>query len=170
MWKKLGLTSNLPREARQFAPGDQAAEDWKEFVQTFDFFALIRAWPSIVGDDLSKNSVPLRLRSRTLFILTRYPAVSDQLNWMSVQLRQKVTQRFPTLAPLVEKLAFETNESFFVVHHQRVELKPPRKMLHPQDPRYKRLRAEAEKLFSNAESPEEKERWISLYVQSSQAD
>jgi hypothetical protein len=170
MWKKLGLTSVLPLGARQHAPGDQAAEDWKEFVQTFDFFALIRAWPSIVGEDLAKSSVPLRLRSRTLFILTRYPAVSDQLNWMSVQLRQKVTQRFPTLAPLVEKLAFETNESFFVVHQQRVELKPPRETFHPQDPRYKRLRAEAERLFAAAVTPEEKERWISLYVQSAHTE
>ncbi len=170
MWKKLAVEATFSPGARRFAPGDQAAEEWREFVQTFDFFALIRAWPELVGTDLGGKSTPLRLRQHTLFILTRHPTVSDALNWMSVPLRQKIVQKFPALAPMVERLAFETNESFFLERHSKVAEKPARVALHPMDPRLRRLRAEAESLFASVEDPAEKERWVSLYVQSAQAE
>lgn len=170
MWKKLALEATFSPTARRFAPGDQAAEEWREFVQTFDFFALIRAWPELVGKDLAGHSTPLRLRQKTLFILTRHPTISDTLNWMSVPLRQKIVQKFPALAPMVERLAFETNETFFMERHSRVQPTPVKPLPHPMDPRQRRLRSEAEALFANVEDVDERARWISLYVQSSQAE
>ena len=139
-------------------------------MQTFDFLELIREWPGLVGEMLSAQSVPMRLKNRTLFILTRHPIFSEKLSYLQRELVQKIIARFPILGPQIERLAFETNESFFLVREeQKVQKKAPFTP-HPFDPTARRARQEAEKLFADVQDPAEKERWISLYMQASQTE
>ena len=171
MWKKLEFKAPLePHNAVKRAPGDAAKNDWQEFVQTFDFLELIREWRTIVGEMLASQSVPMRLKNRTLFILTRHPAFSEQLSYLSVELIQKITKRFPVLGPQMERLAFESNESFFIDRAKKVAPKPLPPSPHPFDPAVRKARAEAEKIFIDVEDPTERERWISLYLQTSQTE
>lgn len=175
MWKKLEFKTPLGPSGLagggKHAPGDAAADDWREFVQTFDFLELIREWRTIVGDMLADQSVPMRLKNKTLFILTRHPAFSEKLSYLSKELIQKITKRFPVLGPQIERLAFETNESFFIAVAKRTPA--PRNVArvpHPFDPNVRRLKAEAEKLFADVEDSAERERWVSLYLQVAQAE
>ncbi len=158
MWKKLGFSR---------LTGAPAAND--DVAGAFDFLELVREWPTLVGRTLGDNSVPMRLKNGTLFILTRHPVFSQELSYLATPLLGKVSQRFPRLGPQLHKLAFETNESFFISHHAKVAEKPAAAAPHPFDPAYRRLKSEAEALFRDVEDPKEKERWISLYVQSAQA-
>lgn len=164
MWKKLKFTSLLPAVRGE---GATPQEEWQRFVEGFDFFSLIEAWRSIVGDMMAEQSIPLRLKNRTLFILTRHPAFADRLKFMEKLLLTKINERFPETKKMLQALAFESNESFFI-QKATPFLKPKPMTLHPQSPEYKKLRHEAEKMFQEVSDPEEKERWISLYIQSCQ--
>lgn len=171
MWKKLGFRTPLrPQETVKRAPGDAAAGDWQDFVQIFDFLELIREWPALVGDMLAAQSVPMKLKNKTLFILTRHPIFAEKLNYLQRELIQKIITRFPILGPQIERLAFETNESFFIVRDERKTQKPTPVAPHPFDPNYRRALVEAEKIFADVTDPTEKARWISLYVQTAQGD
>lgn len=166
MWKKLGFRTPLQsQDTVKRAPGDAAAGDWQQFVQTFDFLELIREWPALVGEMLAAQSVPMKLKNQTLFILTRHPIFAEKLSYLQRELLQKLTARFPQLATQVERLAFETNESFFIQREEKSTKKAPLPTPHPFDPAYRRARADAEKLFADVTDPAEKERWISLYLQ-----
>lgn len=164
MWKKLKFNSYTPT-----LRGEGAAphEEWQRFVEGFDFFGLIEAWRDIVGEMLARESIPLRLKNRTLFILTRHPAFADNMKYMEKILLQKIGERFPVAAPMLDKIAFESNEVFFQ-EKARPFLKTKAPTLHPHSPEFKRLKAEAEKLFADVSDAAERDRWISLYIQSCQ--
>lgn len=167
MWKKIGFRTPLQSaDTVKRAPGDAAANDWQNFAQTFDFLELIREWPGLVGDMLAKQSVPMKLKNRTLFILTRHPIFAEKISYLQRELTQKIVQRFPVLGQQIERFTFETNESFFVVREERIALKPQVTTPHPFDPSYRKARLEAEQLFTDVTDTEERERWISLYIQS----
>lgn len=169
MWKKLGFRTPLqPKDAVKRSPGDAAANDWRNFSQTFDFLELIREWPGLVGEMLAAQSVPMKLKNKALFILTRHPIFSEKLSYLQRELIAKIVNRFPELGHQIERLAFETNESFFIVREERVTKNKPKNEPHPFDPSYRKARMEAEILFADVEDKDEKERWISLYVQSTQ--
>jgi hypothetical protein len=164
MWKKLNFQSVSSQMKGQ---GQTPTEEWVRFVEGFDFFGLIAKWPEIVGEMMSRESIPLRLKSKTLFILTRHPAFAEKLKFMDRLLIAKIGQIFPEAKPMIHRLAFESNEAFF---QEKIQAFTKEKTpgLHPFSPEYKRLRVEAEKLFGQIESTEEKERWISLYIQAAQ--
>jgi len=166
MWKKLKFNGYLPPSRGE---GASQNEEWQRFVEGFDFFALIDAWRGLVGDMLANESVPMRLKNRTLFILTRHPAFADNMKYMERVLLKKIHERFPATRSMLEKLAFESNEVFFQERAKPlVKPKPP--TLHPHSPEYKKLRAEALALFKDVENGEEQERWVSLYIQMAQAN
>lgn len=162
MWKKLKFTAYVPAVRGE---GMSAPEEWQRFVEGFDFFALIEAWRDIVGDMQAEQSIPLRLKNRTLFILTKHPAIASNMKYSEALLLKKIAERFPEAAPMLKQIAFESNEAFFL-EKAKVHIKPRPPKLHPFSPEYRRARAEAEKIFSDASDPIEKERWISLYIQS----
>ncbi len=164
MWKKLKFNSYVPTQRGE---GAAPHEEWQRFVEGFDFFGLIEAWRDIVGEMLARESIPLRLKNRTLFILTRHPAFADNMKYMEKILLQKIAERFPVAAPMLDKIAFESNEVFFQ-EKARPFLKPKAPTLHPHSPEFKRLKAEAEKLFADVSDTGERERWVSLYIQSCQ--
>jgi hypothetical protein len=166
MWKKLKFNGYLPPQQGE---GASPNEEWQRFVEGFDFFALIDAWRSLVGDMLANESLPLRLKNRTLFILTRHPAFADNMKYMERVLLKKIHERFPATRSMLEKLAFESNEAFFK-EKARPLVKPKPATLHPHSPEYKKLRAEALALFHGLEDSMEQERWVSLYIQMCQAN
>lgn len=162
MWKKLNFQSLTPAIKGQ---GQTPQEEWIRFVEGFDFFGLIEKWPGIVGAMMAEQSLPLRLKNKTLFILTRHPAYAEKLKFLEKPLIAKISVIFPLAAPMIKKISFESNEAFFI-QKQATLPKKTEPMVHKFSPEYRRLRAEAERLFSEVENSEEKERWISLYVQS----
>ncbi|MCE3011732.1 MAG: DUF721 domain-containing protein [Proteobacteria bacterium] len=161
MWKKLNFQSVTPAIRGQ---GQTPQEEWIRFVEGFDFFALIEKWPEIVGEMMADQSLPLRLKNKTLFILTRHPAFAEKLKFLEKPLIAKIATLFPLAAPMIQKISFESNESFFIEKKATLP-KKAEPVIHKFSPEYRRLRAEAEALFKDIEAGEEKERWISLYVQ-----
>lgn len=162
MWKKLSFQSFTSTIKGQ---GQTPQEEWIRFVEGFDFFGLIEKWPEIVGPMMAEQSLPLRLKNKTLFILTRHPAYAEKLKFLEKPLIAKISVLFPLAAPMIQKISFESNEAFFI-QKQATLPKKAEPMIHKFSPEYRKLRAEAELLFKDAQEGEEKERWISLYIQS----
>lgn len=147
--------------------------------EAFDFLALIHAWPEVIGQRLAQNTIPLKNTRRTLTILTNHPAYSEQLKFMEVQLLQKIKKRFPSLQNSLRTLYFKTDSTFFhkqkvlaeerssgdKVHQEKMD-----KAFHKFSPEYRRLKKEADLEFENIESDEMREKLISIYIQSRQAD
>ena len=161
MWKKLNFQSFTQTIKGQ---GQTPQEEWIRFVEGFDFFALIEKWPDIVGEMMAEQSLPLRLKNKTLFILTRHPAYAEKLKFLEKPLIAKISVIFPLAAPMIQKISFESNEAFFI---QKQATLPKKEIptIHKYSPEYRKFRAEAELLFKDVENLEEKERWISLYIQ-----
>jgi len=137
----------------------------QSFYNTFDFLELIKKWPQIVGPKMAPVTSPLRIRKDCLFIVTMHAIYSQELSFLTEPIKTEIFKVFPNLKPIIKKIVFQTQEGFFkekAKDEQELSLKSK---LHPQSPRYKALKLEAERLFNDVEDPLHKEMLISLYIQ-----
>lgn len=173
MAKKL---SDLLKNSWDIAPSYQqrpnASAKKPGFGQdSFDFLKLIEKWPEIVGPKLAQETTPLKNRYKTLTVLTRQPAFSQQISFMEELLKKKITQVFPSLLGKIDRINFQCNPQAFQDQIQRVEKmgvtpsKPSAPVLHPFSPEYKQLKREADQLFSQVEDEQIKESLLNLYIQ-----
>jgi hypothetical protein len=82
-------------------------ESWepKAMVHGDPMAALRAAWPGIVGDDIAANTRPSEMTGSALLVLTRSPAWSQQLAFLSERITQAVCER---TGLSVERLRFRT--------------------------------------------------------------
>lgn len=66
--------------------------------------AIVAAWPSIVGADISKNSRPLTVSRGALLVLTRSSSWSQQLGFLSEGIIAVIRQRTPWAG--IDRVAF----------------------------------------------------------------
>lgn len=146
---------------------DIKRDEMRAVFLTFDFLDLIKKWPDIVGVKLAAVTSPLKIKQDSLFVITKHSSYSEELNWSSEMIKKEVFKHFPNLKPIIKKLAFQTQENFFEqkkVEEAKIAATVPK--LHPQSPKYKLLKLEAERLFADIEDEEMKASMISIYIQS----
>jgi hypothetical protein len=164
--KKINFNSLNYKDLDHFAPHDIKRDDLHNFYLTFDFLNLIKKWPEIVGEKLASVTSPLRLRGQTLMIVTKHSIYSQELSFLGETIKKEIFKFFPELKSIIEKINFQTQESFFnekkeVQGKSTLELK-----IHPQSPIYKKLNVEAERLFADVEDQDLKKILVSIYIQS----
>lgn len=174
---KLGDLLNDSWTGRQntFTPGrrsDGTVAARPQYRQeNFDFLKLIQKWPEIVGDKLAQETAPLKNRSRTLTVLTKHAAFSQQISFMEGPLRKKIIEFFPTLEGKIERINFISNPTAFYEEKEKTKkwdkradpAQPPR--LHPYSPEYKKLSREAQEMFGDIQDEEMQESLKSLYIE-----
>lgn len=168
MFKKIDFKGLNYRDLDRFGSHDQRRDEMKSFYQTFDFLELIKKWPKIVGEKMCQVTSPLKIKQDSLFIVTKHSIYSQELSFLSEEIKKEIFKVLPELKPVIKKLSFQTQESFFQqreIQGQKEALNAPPK-LHPQSPKYKLLKLEAERLFSGVDDPELKEVMISIFIQS----
>lgn len=139
--------------------------------ENFDFLKLIQRWPEIVGEKLAQETAPLKNRYKTLTVLTKHAAFSQQISFMEGPLRQKIIEFFPALEGKIDRINFISNPVAFFEEKQKTEkwLKParakPTPKLHPYSPEYKKLSREAEELFEDIHDEEMHQSLKSLYIE-----
>lgn len=166
MFKKLDFKRLNYSELDRIDSHDIKRDEMHSFYQTFDFLELIKKWPEIVGPKLAAVTSPLKIRQDSLFVITKHASYSHELSFLSETIKREVFKFFPHLKPVVKKLAFQTQESFFEQKMAQENLKAQVPQLHPQSPKYKMLKLEAERLFGDIEDQELKSSLISLFIQS----
>lgn len=164
--KKLDFNSLNYKDLDRLDAHDIKRDDMKNFYLTFDFLNLIKKWPDIVGEKLSKVTSPLRLRGNSLIIVTKHSIYSQELSFLGETIKKEIFKQFPELKPIIEKINFQTQESFFYNKEELINSIQEIPGLHPQSPVYKRLKLEAEKIFIDEQDPELKTLLISIYIQS----
>jgi hypothetical protein len=139
--------------------------------ENFDFLKLIQKWPKIVGDKLAQETAPLKNRAKTLTVLTKHAAFSQQISFMEGPLRKKIISFFPALEGKIDRINFISNPTAFHVEKEKVKKwhrgaddnKAPR--LHPYSPEYKRLSREADEIFDDIEDEQMVQSLKSLYIE-----
>lgn len=167
MFKKITFKSLNYKELDRFGRHDLKRDELYSFYQTFDFFELIKRWPDIVGEKMAAVSSPLKIKSDSLFIITKHSSFSHGLSYLSEEIKEKIFKIFPKLRPVIKKLAFQTQEAYFQERAQQKEnVATQTAKLHPQSPQYKIRKREAERLFSDIEDEELRKVLISIFIQS----
>lgn len=167
MFKKLDFKGLNYKELDRLGSHDLKRDEIHSFYQTFDFLDLIKQWPTIVGPKLAQVTSPLRLRQDSLFIITKHSAFSQQLADLSEEIKKQIFAVLPELKPVIKKLVYQTQENFFDQKQvQELKAKQEVQKLHPQSPKYKLLKAEADRLFKDVPDEEMRAIMISLFIQS----
>jgi hypothetical protein len=166
MFRKINFKSLNYAELNRFDAHDLRRDSLQSFYQTFDFLSLVKSWPDIIGSKLATVTSPLKIKGDSLIILSKHASYSQNISFLSEEIKEKIFKLFPELKKIIKKLNFQTQESFFTPNNQEEDKKPVVQSFHPQDPRYRILRSEAERLFSDVGDPELKNMLISIYIQS----
>jgi hypothetical protein len=166
MFKKINFKGLNYKELDQYDPHDLKRENMHSFYQTFDFLELVKRWPEIIGENLSLVTSPLKIKGDSLIIISKHSSYSQNISFLSEEIKLKIFKSFPELRPIIKKLNFMTQESFFNEKTTPDEIKTQKVKLHPQDPKFKILKLEAERLFSDIEDTELKAMLISIFIQS----
>lgn len=159
--------TDLPVSKFSQGPKNKAQKNVKGF---FEFMDLIKAWKEIVGEELSKHSMPLKLQKDNLVLITDHPIYSDQINFMAMVIIERIHKKFPTLQNKFSRLQFVTNSSAFQKQLKTMKLnkneEKEQQIFHKHSPFYQQNKAEADQAMEHIEDDELKEKFISLYLQS----
>ena len=172
MFKKIDFKGLNYKELDRFDQHDLKRETLHSFYQTFDFLDLIKSWPEIVGPQMCQVTSPLKLKNDSLYIITKHSVYSQELSFLSEEIKKEVFKVFPKLRPVLKKLVFQTQETYFTrkeAAEAKVKETTQAQRLHPQSPQYKKLKLEADRLFLNLPDPELREIMTSIYIQSKSA-
>lgn len=168
MFKKIDFKGLNYRDLDRFSSHDQRRDEMKSFYQTFDFLELIKKWPAIVGEKMCQVTSPLKIQQDSLVIVTKHSVYSQELSFLSETIKLEIFKVLPELKPIIKRLNFQTQEGFFQqkeIQAQKIAQSAPAK-LHPQSPKYKLLKIEAERLFGGIEDPELRQSMVSIFMQS----
>lgn len=167
MFKKLDFKGLNYKELDRYDSHDLKRENLHSFYQTFDFLELVTKWPEIIGPALAKVTSPLKIKGDSLIIVSKHASYSQNISFLSEEIKQKIFALFPQLRPVIKKLNFLTQEAFFKEQEMEAAKKTAEiPKFHPQDPRFKVIKAEADRLFGDIEDQELKQLLTSIFIQS----
>lgn len=158
-----------------------------QLSEAFDFLKLVHNWSDIVGPRLSKHTIPLKNQGRNLTLLTDHSAISQQVDFISSLIINKIEEEFPQLKGKIQKLNFIVDSTHFQkkmeqVSNQKSILAKQGKLkkselqnvpkdwkertgLHPYSPEFQKLKKQADSFFENVEDKQVKDLLTSLYIQ-----
>jgi mevalonate kinase len=152
--------------------GENSSNSYKKdkahLHESFDFLALIRSWKEIAGAKLAEHTIPLKNNNGTLVILSNHSAIANELSYMELPLKKKIFEKFPTLEKSILSIKFIVDTTHFSKQYEQFITPMEKKKaqtLHPFSPELRKLKREAEELFSEINDPEIKEKMMSLYIQ-----
>ena len=94
---------------------------------TFDFIHLVKNWDKIVGPMLAQNTIPLKIKSRNLFILTKHAVFSQELGFMVQLIIDKIEEQFPNFKGQIKKIRFASgdysSEEFNAIKEKKGQIK-----------------------------------------------
>jgi len=148
----------------------------KKGQDSLEFIHLIENWKNVVGPQLVKHTIPLKMNYKCLVILTRHSAYSQELQFMSEAIKEKITSLYPNLGPTIDKIYFKSDPSFFVstqensLDGENIRLMKEQNRNHPFSPHHQKLRKMAMESVGELEDKEMQELLISLHIQQAEAN
>lgn len=142
--------------------------------EVFDFLALVRDWQIIVGEKLSKHTVPIKNSRQVLTILTDHPAYGQELSFLQTVLIKKIEDRFPALKGKIKRLLFQNDPTFLKTKFSLMTKANAQKdqantnsapKYHQHSPEFKAVKKMAEETFLHIDDEETRNALVSLFIQ-----
>lgn len=139
--------------------------------ELLDFVQLINTWENVVGTKLSEHTAPLKIKHRTLIVLTDHPAYSQELSFLGPQIIKKIITLLPEMKKLITNISFQLNQQHFKTRKKQIELINEKRSTaqaityHQFDPKVIALKKRADEMFQDIEDLEVKEHLISIFLQ-----
>lgn len=125
---------------------------------TFDFIHLIKNWESIVGPLMAKNTIPLKIKYKVLYINSKHSVFAQELGFLSPQIIEKIEKMFPSLLGKISKIKFSfsqlSSDQFTQGKKMIQSVKETKPKLHPYSPEYQKIKSHAKMMFSEIEDEE----------------
>lgn len=139
-------------------------------VDLFDFLDLVNSWDQVVGPRLSQFTIPLKLKSKSLTILTSHPVYAQQLKYMESEIIKSIGNVLPATLGHISKVFFQVDNKYFTEKkaksiQKEVVKKEVENRLHPQSPEYKAIMQQAAVEFHDIEDEELKQSLMSIFFQ-----
>lgn len=141
--------------------------------EVFDFIYFIQNWHIVVGEKLSTNTLPLKIKNKTLFIITSHSIYSSQLQFLENQLLMKIHKSFPGLKNSVSRLNFKASQYFMDIkesQQQQIENQQgqvqevPKKENNKFNPSYLKARSDAKKVIGDIEDKDLEEALLDFNI------
>lgn len=129
----------------------------------FSFLLLIKQWEELVGKMMAENTIPLKIKGKTLIVSTRHAIFAQELSFLAPQILEKIKEKFPELEAKVNKIKFTYSDySAKSFSNEKIKADPKKASSKPGRPHrfsplYQRRMAKAKDYFSHIEDPEVKE-------------
>ena len=129
----------------------------------FDFLKLLAQWPHIVGDKLSRQTLPLRIRGDKLFIMTSHPLYAQQLQYFEGEIISKIKKLFPHSKTHVKRMAFQATQYFDTIKREQAAHIPGgtdgedgalNDQFHPYNPQYLKIKKQIKTQLEDCEGGE----------------
>lgn len=119
----------------------------------FSFINLIKKWDLIVGEFMAANTIPLKIKNKTLIVSTKHSIFAQELGFLTPEIIQKINQLFPDLEGQVKSIKY-LHSNIFEPSQERNETPQRTRKLHPQSPEFKQLKKKAQTLTQDFEDAE----------------
>ena len=156
-----------PRNGKKARKSFSSIRPKKDSKSSFSFIYLTQAWSTIIGSNMAKHSLPLRIQNSTLHILSNHSAFSSALSFMEQEIIKKIEGKFPDLKNKIKKIRFEVNSSFFEKKQTESikRLKKNTNQIHKFSPEHKSLSLEADSLLNEITEDKLREQLTSIFFQ-----
>ena len=124
----------------------------------FSFIHLMQKWPEIVGDFMAANTLPLKIKQKTLFISSKHSIFAQELGFLAPKIIEKINDAFPSFEGGIQRIKFVHNDFQAVQQtHTKQTQAPSKPKLHPHSPQYKILVKKADELIADIEDEDVRE-------------
>ncbi len=137
---------------------------------SFDFFQLVKNWSKIIGNQIAKETIPLKLQRGNLTILARHAIYAQQLSFLETQMIDAISKEFKQLKGKIDRVTFQVNGSFFSIK-QSSSLLPPEaepkstSKFNKYSPEYKEAKRRSDEIFCDINDEQIRDSIKSIFVQ-----
>lgn len=119
--ENLGHSAKSAKAApsRYYKTGNDKYNDGSIAEDAFDFIKLISSWDKIVGQKMTKNSLPLKVQGKYLVIITSHSIYNNQLQCFEREILQKINNLFPNKFSNIRRLTFKASQEFTSIQNSQ---------------------------------------------------
>ena len=99
-----------------------SAHRGKNESDIFDFLEMLGKWPEMIGEKMAKVTEPVKIKGKSLVVITAHSAFSQQLSLMKTEVLKKINKVYPQSIGKIKDLTFITNDLFFAQKKERHSL------------------------------------------------
>jgi hypothetical protein len=160
------------KKMSEFLPSDDLSKDRSHSpkqAEGTDFISLIRKWKVVVGEHMAKNTMPLRIRSQSLYIAVKNASYSHQLSFLESTIIDKIKLHSPAVGRKFKNIKFVTTTAPFELLKKKEEVTSKEKLtFHKYDPQFRQAKKDFKEKVQDFEDEDLLDLLASISMQASE--